>query len=196
MAAKGANRTDVTMPHGREARGAARNRGPALGRQANAGATTTAEWRGWMRELTLVELRRMMAAANEKAKEFGTPSSVVIVDVGGHIRAAERPEDGRFTNLDIAFKKAWTSIGFKRPTDMVRQIMMPDQFGYGLQHTDARYCMVAGGYPIVENGEFLGGIGVSAGPVDEDSAICLAALEACGFATEFMSPLTKPNASR
>src|SRR3712207_1830523 len=83
-----------------------------------------------MRELTLVELRRMMEAAGKKAEEFGTPSSVVIVDMGGNIRAAERPENGRIANLDIAQKKAWTAISFKRPTEMVRRIMMPDAFGY------------------------------------------------------------------
>jgi uncharacterized protein GlcG (DUF336 family) len=141
-----------------------------------------------MRELTLVELRRMMDAAGKKAEEFGTPSSVVIVDMGGNIRAAERPENGRIANLDIAQKKAWTAISFKRPTEMVRRIMMPDAFGYGLQHTDHRICMVTGGFPVVEDGQFLGGIGVSGGPVDQDSAVCLAAIEACGFSTEFEDP--------
>jgi len=67
--------------------------------------------------------------------------------------------------------------------------MMPDAMGYGLQHTDPRICMVAGGLPIVEGGEFLGAIGVSGGTIDEDIACCVAALKACGFTTDFADPL-------
>jgi len=140
-------------------------------------------------ELTLDELRAMLRAAGDKAKEFGTPSSVAIVDAGGNLRAAERPENGRIANLDIAIKKAWTAIAFKRPTSMVRAIMQPGEFGYGLQFTDHRICMVDGGFPIVADGVFLGGIGVSGGPVDQDCEVCLAALRACGFQTEFVDPL-------
>ena len=104
-------------------------------------------------------------------------------------RNLERPEGGRIANVDIAIKKAWTAIAFKRPTAMVRAVMMPDAMAYGLQHTDARICMVAGGLPIVENGEFLGAIGVSGGSIDEDIACCLEALRACKFETEFADPL-------
>jgi uncharacterized protein GlcG (DUF336 family) len=138
-----------------------------------------------MRELTLEEVRAMLQAASRAGK----PSTIAIVDFGGHLRGLERPEGGRIANVDIAIKKAWTAIAFKRPTEMVREIMMPDAFGYGLQHTDSRICMVAGGLPIVEKGAFLGGVGVSGGTIEEDIACCLEALKSCGFATEFSNPL-------
>ena len=99
------------------------------------------------------------------------------------------PRRRRIANVDIAIKKAWTAIAFKRPTAMVRALMMPDAMAYGLQHTDDRICMVAGGLPIVEGGEFLGTVGVSGGTIDEDIACCVEALKACGFATEFADPL-------
>ena len=91
-----------------------------------------------MRELTLEEIRKMLQAANRKANEVGKPSTIAIVDFGGHLRGLERPEGGRIANVDIAIKKAWTAIAFKRPTEMVRAIMMPDAIAYGLQHTDSR----------------------------------------------------------
>jgi uncharacterized protein GlcG (DUF336 family) len=52
--------------------------------------------------------------------------------------------------------------------------------------------MVAGGLPIVENGEFLGAMGVSGGTIEEDIACCIEALKACKFATEFADPLKAP----
>jgi uncharacterized protein GlcG (DUF336 family) len=142
-----------------------------------------------MRELKLDEVRKLLEASGNEAKRCGKPSTTAIVDFGGHLRGLERPEGGRIANVDIAIKKAWTAIAFKRPTAMVRAVMMPDAMGYGLQHTDARICMVAGGLPIVESGEFLGALGVSGGSIDEDIACCLAALKACNFATEFADPL-------
>ena len=105
-----------------------------------------------MRELKLSEVRKMLEAGGRKAQEFGKPSTVAIVDFGGHLRGLERPEGGRIANVDIAIKKAWTAIAFKRPTEMVRQVMLPEAFGYGLQHTDSRICIVSGGLPIVEGG--------------------------------------------
>ena len=142
-----------------------------------------------MRELRLEEVRRLLEASGREAQRCGKPSTTAIVDFGGHLRGLERPEGGRIANVDIAIKKAWTAIAFKRPTAMVRAVMMPDAMGYGLQHTDARICMVAGGLPIVENGEFLGAIGVSGGTIDEDIACCFEALKTCNFATEFADPL-------
>lgn len=142
-----------------------------------------------MRELRLEEVRRLLETSGREAQRCGKPSTTAIVDFGGHLRGLERPEGGRIANVDIAIKKAWTAIAFKRPTAMVRAVMMPEAMGYGLQHTDARICMVAGGLPIVENGEFLGAIGVSGGSIDEDIACCFEALKACNFATEFADPL-------
>ena len=142
-----------------------------------------------MRELTLEEVQKMLKASLGEALRCGKPSTSAIVDFGGHLRALERPENGRIANVDIAIKKAWTAMAFKRPTAMVRAVMMPEAMGYGLQHTDNRICIVAGGLPIVEKGEFLGAIGVSGGTVDEDVACCMEALKACGFTTEFADPL-------
>jgi uncharacterized protein GlcG (DUF336 family) len=152
-------------------------------------ALPVAEGGRFMRELKLDEIRKMIDASGKAAQRSGKPSTTAIVDFGGHLRGLERPEGGRIANVDIATKKAWTAIAFKRPTEMVRAVMMPDAMGYGLQHTDSRICMVAGGFPVVEGGEFLGAIGVSGGTIEEDITCCLEALKACGFATDFVDPL-------
>src|SRR5262249_59559838 len=89
---------------------------------------------------------------------------LVVVDMGGHIRGALRPEKGRIANVDIAMKKAWTAVAFQRPTAMLRDITLPGTFGYGLQHTDNRICIVGGGFPIFDDqNDVIGGIGASGG---------------------------------
>jgi uncharacterized protein GlcG (DUF336 family) len=142
-----------------------------------------------MRELTLKEVEGLMQEAVAYAQSVGRPSSVAVVDMGGHLRGALRPENGRIINVPIAEKKAWTAAAFKRPTEMVRNIMVPGAMGYGLQHTDNRICIVGGGYPLLdEQGDVIGGIGVSGGTVEEDKDCCLAAMRKLGFKTDFEDP--------
>jgi uncharacterized protein GlcG (DUF336 family) len=142
-----------------------------------------------MRELTLKEVEGLMQEAVAYAQSVGRPSSVAVVDMGGHLRGALRPENGRIINVPIAEKKAWTAAAFKRPTEMVRNIMVPGAMGYGLQHTDNRICIVDGGYPLLdEQGDVIGGIGVSGGTVEEDKDCCLAAMRKLGFKTDFEDP--------
>ena len=143
-----------------------------------------------MRELTLVEVEALLKEAIAYSQSIGRPSSVAVVDMGGNLRGALRPEKGRISNILIAQKKAWTAVAFQRPTDMVREIMIPGAMGYGLQHTDDRICMVGGGYPLIdEEGDVIGGIGVSGGLVEEDREGCFAGMSKLGFKTEFANPL-------
>ena len=99
-----------------------------------------------MRELTLIEVETLLKEGVAYAQSLGRPSSISVVDFGGNLRGALRPDKGRIANILIAEKKAWTAVAFQRPTDMVRDVMLPGAFGYGLQHTDERICMVGGGF--------------------------------------------------
>lgn len=143
-----------------------------------------------MRELTLAEVETLLKGGIAYAQSVGRPSSLAVVDMGGNLRGALRPEKGRIANILIAEKKAWTAVAFQRPTDMVREVMVPGAMGYGLQHTDDRICMVGGGYPIIDDsGEVIGGIGASGGTVEEDRECCLVGMRKLGFKTEFVNPL-------
>ncbi len=143
-----------------------------------------------MRELTLVEVETLLKEAIAYSQSIGRPSSVAVVDMGGNLRGALRPERGRISNILFAEKKAWTAVAFQRPTEMVREILVPGAMAYGLQHTDERICMVGGGYPLMdEQGDLIGGIGVSGGLVEEDGDACLVGMKKLGFKTDFVNPL-------
>lgn len=143
-----------------------------------------------MRELTLSEVQTLLQEGVAYAQSVGRPSSIAVVDFGGHLRGALRPEKGRFANVPIAEKKAWTAVALHRPTSMVRELMLPGAMGYGLQHTDERFCIVGGGFPIFdEKGDIIGGIGASGGSVEQDCECCLVGMRKLGFRTEFQDPL-------
>ncbi len=146
-----------------------------------------------MRELKLDEIQTLLNEGIAYAQSIKRPSSVVVVDFGGHVRGALRPEKGRIANVPIAEKKAWTAVAFQRPTEMVREVMLPGAMGYGLQHTDEKICIVGGGYPIIDNeGDVIGGIGASGGSIEEDCECCLVGMRKLGFMTEFVNPLAIP----
>jgi uncharacterized protein GlcG (DUF336 family) len=60
-----------------------------------------------MRELTLVEVETLLREGIAYAQSQGRPSSMAVVDFGGHLRGGLRPEKGRIANMTIAEKKAW-----------------------------------------------------------------------------------------
>src|ERR1044071_161647 len=145
-----------------------------------------------MRELTLDEVQTLIKAGLDYALGKGFPSSVAVVDMGGNLRGALRPEKGRIVNILIAEKKAWTAVAFQRPTSMLTQRLGPGGTGYGLIHTDPRICIVPGGYPLMDrDGSVSGGIGAAGGSAAEDQYTCLAGLKAANFPTDFSDPLAK-----
>lgn len=144
-----------------------------------------------MRELTLEEVQTILTEGVAVARAKGFPSTVAVVDMGGNLRGVLRPEKGRIANPDIAIKKAWTAAALHRTTAQVRELMITtDRFGHGLQFTDERFCMVGGGFPIIdEAGDVIGGVGTSGGPVDLDCECSLVGLRKLGFQTDFADPL-------
>lgn len=145
-----------------------------------------------MRELTLAEVETLLKEGVAYAQSKGRPSTVAVVDFGGHLRGLLRPEKGRIANPPIAEKKAWTAVALQRPTSMAREIMLPGAIGYGLQHTDSRLCIVAGGFPIFDDqGDLIGGIGASGGSIEEDVECCLVGMRKLGFKTDFEDPLAQ-----
>lgn len=144
-----------------------------------------------MRELTLEEVQTILTEGVALARSKGFPSTVAVVDMGGNLRGVLRPEKGRIANPDIAIKKAWTAAALHRSTAQVRELMItPDRFGHGLQFTDERFCIVAGGFPIKDAaGDIIGGVGTSGGPVELDIECSLVGLRKLGFPTDFADPL-------
>ena len=144
-----------------------------------------------MRELTLEEVQTILTEGVALARSKGFPSTVAVVDMGGNLRGVLRPEKGRIANPDIAIKKAWTAVALHRSTAQVRDIMITtDKFGHGLQFTDERFCIVAGGFPNRdEAGDTIGGVGTSGGPGVVGIECSLVGKRKLGFNTDFADPL-------
>ena len=134
-------------------------------------------------KLELHEARAMAQAALRKAGEIGVLESVCITDEGGYPIVLERMDGARITGPQIAMNKAFTAAGHKRSTHLFTKApngpALPGNEAFGIQLSfEGRFAAFVGGFPIVVNGEVVGGVGMSGGNGEQDTHCGLAALQA------------------
>ena len=134
-------------------------------------------------KLELEEARAMVAAAIRKAGEIGVLETVCVVDEGGCPLALERMDGARITGPQIAWNKAFTAAGHKRATHLFNQVpngpALPGNEAFGIQWSfEGKFTIFVGGFPIVVDNEVVGGVGLSGGNGEQDTACGVAALQA------------------
>src|SRR5260370_14133998 len=65
-----------------------------------------------MSAVKLDDARRVISAAENKAKEIGQPMNIAVADEGGNIVAHIRMDNAWIGSIDISMKKAYTSRAF------------------------------------------------------------------------------------
>lgn len=133
--------------------------------------------------LELDDAKVMIEAAKRKSAEIGVLESICVVDDGGHVIALERMDGARITGPEIAIAKAFTAAGHKRSTHLFNTEpngpALPGNEAFGIQHMlNGKFAIFVGGFPIVVDGEVIGGVGLSGGNGEQDTAAGLAALQA------------------
>jgi len=122
--------------------------------------------------VSLDDARRVIAAAEKKAREIGQPMNVAVVDAGGNLVAHARMDGAWVGSVAIAIDKAWTSRAFDISTQELAKESQPGGQFFGIHTTnDARVVVFAGGIPLKRAGTVVGAIGVSGGFADQDQAV-------------------------
>lgn len=134
-------------------------------------------------KLELEEAKIMIEAAKKKSEEINVFETIAICDDGGNLLALERMNGARITGPEIAIAKAYTAAGHKRSTHLFNKEpngpALPGNEAFGIQMMlPGKFAIFVGGFPIVVNGEVVGGIGVSGGNGEQDTAVGTAALQA------------------
>ncbi|MFO1198208.1 MAG: heme-binding protein [Burkholderiaceae bacterium] len=133
--------------------------------------------------LERAEARAMADAALAKAAQIGVLESVCVVDDGGYPIVLERMDGARVTGPQIAWNKAFTAAGHKRSTHLFNTPpngpALPGNEAFGIQWSfEGRFAVFVGGFPVVVDGEVIGGVGLSGGNGEQDTACGMAALQA------------------
>lgn len=132
-------------------------------------------------DLTLSQAQAIIAAAQKKATEIKKPMNIAVVDAGGNLLAFARMDDSILVSVGISIDKAWTAAALKFPTHVLAGLSQTGQPLFGINSTNqGRVVIFGGGYPIKVGEKVVGGLGVSAGSVEQDMQVAEAGLAAFG----------------
>ena len=129
--------------------------------------------------ISLEDAKRMLAAAEEKADSLEIAYNVAVVDSGGHLVAFLRQDGALIGSVNLAINKAVTARIFDRATSDLARLAQSGDPLFGIQESNSGQVVIfGGGIPIMLNGHIVGGVGASAGTVEQDIAVAEAAIGA------------------
>src|ERR1700685_244889 len=129
--------------------------------------------------VTLENARRVIDAAERKAKELGQPMNIAVADGGGNLVAHVRMDEAWIGSIDISINKAFTSRAFDISTkDLAQYSQSGGQF-FGIHVSNyGRVMIFAGGIPLKRAGKVVGAVGVSGGSGEQDQDVAEAGAKA------------------
>jgi uncharacterized protein GlcG (DUF336 family) len=120
-------------------------------------------------------------AAIKKAEALGTQMCIAVVDSGGNLKAFHRMDGAWVGSIDIAAKKARTSVFFGMQSGAIGALSQPGGPLYAIEHSNDGLITFPGGVPIVDKeGTLVGALGVSGSSVENDLAVALAGVKPIG----------------
>ena len=123
----------------------------------------------------------LLAAGRAKAEEIGVKQTLCICDDGGNVVALHRLPGARLTGVDISIAKAFTAAGHERATHLFNEPpngpALPGNEAFGISHMlPGKFAIFVGGFPLVFDGQIVGGVGISGGNGAQDKEVGAAIL--------------------
>ncbi len=123
-------------------------------------------------KITLSLAERLCNAVLLEAQKMGVRAVVCISDAGGHPRLVKSMDDAYIASYDVAVNKAYTVVALKMSTATLKPLAQPNASLYGIQFTNGgRIVIFGGGDTLMNDGVIIGGIGVSGGNEEQDTAL-------------------------
>jgi glc operon protein GlcG len=127
--------------------------------------------------LTLQAAKQIIAAAEAEAAQKGWPCVIAVTDGAGYLISLDRMDDSpMLASVELAPAKARTAALFRKPSKALEDAV----HGGRVAAVTAGFVEMAGGLPLIVNGEIVGAIGVSSAQPDWDVQIAAAGAAALG----------------
>jgi uncharacterized protein GlcG (DUF336 family) len=138
-----------------------------------------------MTVLTLVQASQIVDTALARGRELKlAPLTVVVLDAGGHLKAAKREDNSSLLRENIATGKAWGVLGMGfGGRELARRVAKaPAFFGALSDMSGGRMVPVPGGVLIrAADGALLGSVGISGDTSEKDEDCAVAGIKAAGL---------------
>ena len=119
------------------------------------------------------------------------PLTVVVLDAGGRILSVKSEDGSGIMRFDIAFGKAWGSLGMGISSRLIRdRLSARPVFQNALAvASDGRLIPVPGGVLVKDSkGAVIGAVGISGDTSERDEYCAITAIRAAGFDCEPAAP--------
>lgn len=132
-----------------------------------------------IQRLTLEDVKIILPAAEEKAKEIGVDMDIAVADDGGNLLGFYRMDGAKITSIDIAINKAFTAAGTRMSTHEYSKVAGAGMPAFGIHVSNSgKFMIFGGGVPILVDGQCVGAVGCSSGSPQQDAMVAQAGIDA------------------
>lgn len=123
--------------------------------------------------INLEQARLLSEQVRQRAAQIGVNAVVAISDNAGHPILVECMDNAYIASYDVAVNKAFTVVSLKMSTSTLKPLAQPGGSLYGIQFTNnGKIVIFGGGEPLTNaKGDVIGGLGVSGGTEEQDTAL-------------------------
>ena len=125
--------------------------------------------------LSIVEAKKIAAAAMAEAEKNNWTVVVAIIDDGGHLMYLERRDGTQLASSEIAVGKARAALYFKRPSKSLQDAINGGRPSSATLNREV--VMVEGGLMLKYQNQIVGAIGVSGVASEQDAAVAKAGVD-------------------
>src|SRR5437879_9487364 len=109
-----------------------------------------------MSAVKLDDARRVISAAEKKAREIRQPMNIAVTDEGGNIVTHIRMDNAWIGSIDISMKKAYTSRAFDIETaDLAKHSQSGGEFFGSHASNDGKIMILADGTQLKREGHVV-----------------------------------------
>jgi uncharacterized protein GlcG (DUF336 family) len=141
-----------------------------------------------MSDLSLTQASAIVDRALERGRALGlAPLTVVVLDAGGHLKAAKREDASSLLRPEIAMGKAWGVLGMGfGGRELARRAARAPQFFAALgELSQGRMVPAAGGVLIRSaEGVVIGSVGISGDASEKDEECAVHGILAAGLVAD------------
>jgi glc operon protein GlcG len=129
-----------------------------------------------MVDMTLVMAERAVKAAQDKARQLGSPMTVTVVDEAGRLVLCARGDGTGFFTPETSRAKAVAAANFRISTaEMAERARKSSAFWISVPSVLVGQILPSpGGMPITAQGRVIGGIGCGGGTGEQDHECAVA----------------------
>lgn len=123
-------------------------------------------------KMTLEKAHALTKAVEARAREMGVNAVIAVSDAGGNPVSVQAMDGAYLASWDVALQKSYTVVALKMSTAELAKLAAPGGSLYGIQFTNqGKIVIFGGGEPLETDGKIVGGLGVSGGTAEQDTAL-------------------------